>query len=100
MPTDFLLIVARALACPIRLHVLRLLGDEGMCVSAVADAAGISMSTASVHLSQLARAGLVTRVRVGRMRLYRWPRRRLHLVFGEDENVSVTEPDKCALGRR
>lgn len=83
MPIDPLLAIVTALSCPRRLHVLRLLGHGGMSVSAVALAVGVSLSTASWHLHRLVDAGLATRHRAGRERIYKWPPTRVELVVRE-----------------
>lgn len=70
--TDQLLLIAHALGHPVRLHVLRLLGEDGLGVTAVADAAGIAKATAAHHLYVLAGAGLVERVEYRNWVRYRW----------------------------
>ena len=70
--TDQLLEIAHALGRPRRLHVLRLLGERGLRVTTVADAAGIAKSTAAHHLRVLVEAGLVERVQHRGIVVYRW----------------------------
>jgi len=62
-----------ALAHPSRLAVFRLLvqgGPEGLAAGAIAEAIEIPPPTLSFHLTQLARAGLVTSRREGRSVVY------------------------------
>jgi DNA-binding transcriptional ArsR family regulator len=67
-------IVARAIACPTRLAVLRLLGEQGLSL------AGLSTSTTAHHLAVLVEAGLVTKAPRGRECIYTWSRSRWALV--------------------
>jgi DNA-binding transcriptional ArsR family regulator len=69
---DQLLVIAHALGHPVRLHVLRLVGETGMGVVAVAQAAGIAKATAHHHLGVLEAAALVERVRWKGRVFYRW----------------------------
>lgn len=77
--TDQLLLLAHALGHPVRLHVLRLLGEDGLGVTAVAEATGIAKGTAAHHLYVLAGAGLVERVEWRHCVLYRWGETRWYL---------------------
>jgi DNA-binding transcriptional ArsR family regulator len=64
--------VGRALAAPARAAMLSVLLDgREHTATRLADAAGVSASTASGHLAQLATAGLVTAAKQGRFRRYR-----------------------------
>jgi predicted transcriptional regulator len=56
---DKALAVLKALASEPRLRILTLLGDRLLNVSEVAQALGIPLSTANLHLSTLERAGLI-----------------------------------------
>ena len=69
---DQLLTIARAIACPARLELLRLIGVDGCSVSEAAERAGLATATTSHHLAILRSAGLATMKRVGRTRVYRW----------------------------
>jgi DNA-binding transcriptional ArsR family regulator len=80
---DQLLEIARAIGCPTRLYILRCLGEQGMCVSAVAEQAGVSSSTASFHLSKLIESKLAIRRRRGRHRIYAWSPTRCSLSLEE-----------------
>jgi ArsR family transcriptional regulator len=63
-----------ALAQPVRLQVFRALviaGPRGMTPSTMAQGLGISASTLSFHLKELANAGLVTHERASRNLIYR-----------------------------
>jgi len=75
-----LLILARALACPTRLFLLQLLGEDGMHLGQAAEAAGVSPATASHHLGVLVDAGLAIRQRRGRRCKYTWGPTRWALV--------------------
>jgi DNA-binding transcriptional ArsR family regulator len=74
------LVIARAVACPTRFDLLRLLGEDGMSVTNVASAMGLAPSTVSHHLSALVRAGLAVRAVRGREAIYRWSPNRWQLV--------------------
>ena len=72
---DQLLEIARALGHPVRLHLLRIVGENGMGVTAAAHAAGVTKATAWHHLQVLLDAGLVVRARArqrGGGVVYRW----------------------------
>ncbi|MBX3210747.1 MAG: winged helix-turn-helix transcriptional regulator [Labilithrix sp.] len=69
---DPLLVFARALAHPVRLRLLGMLGDHGLGVAEVARTVGVASATAHHHLAHLVRAGLVDRVQVGNRIVYRW----------------------------
>jgi DNA-binding transcriptional ArsR family regulator len=71
-----MVIVARAIASPTRLGVLRLLGERGCSLSTVARTMGLSVSTTAHHLSVLVQAGLVTKTPRGRECIYTWSRSR------------------------
>ncbi len=75
-----------ALASPKRLQILEWLKDptahfppqrdgdlvkDGVCVIFIANKLGVSQPTATTHLQELARAGLVTSKRVGQWTFYR-----------------------------
>ncbi len=63
-----------ALAHPMRLRVFRALvvvGPAGMVPGVMAQALGISSTSLSFHLKELAHAGLVTQERDGRNLIYR-----------------------------
>lgn len=78
--------VLRAIASPRRLQILEWLRDpvshfppqrdgdlvkDGVCVIFIADKLGVTQPTATAHLQELARAGLVTPKRVGQWTFYR-----------------------------
>jgi DNA-binding transcriptional ArsR family regulator len=75
VPTEALEDVARRFALlsdPTRLRVLKELHDSGeSTVSALAEAAGVSVANASQHLGRLALGGVVSRHKVGRTVVYR-----------------------------
>src|SRR5712671_3539321 len=75
-----------ALASPKRLQILEWLKDpeanfppqrdgdlvkDGVCVIFIADKLGVSQPTATAHLQELSRAGLVTSKRVGQWTFYK-----------------------------
>lgn len=63
-----------ALAQPVRLQVFRALvvaGSRGMTPSTMAEGLGISASSLSFHLKELANAGLITQERASRNLIYR-----------------------------
>jgi DNA-binding transcriptional ArsR family regulator len=78
--------VLRALASPRRLQILQWLRDpvahfppqrdgdlvkDGVCVIFIADKLGVAQPTATAHLQELARAGLVTPKRLGQWTFYK-----------------------------
>ncbi len=75
VPTEALEVVANRFALlsdPTRLRVLKELHDSGeSSVSALAEAAGISVANASQHLGRLAVGGVVARHKEGRSVVYR-----------------------------
>jgi DNA-binding transcriptional ArsR family regulator len=75
-----MVIVARAIASPTRLAVLRLLGEQGCPLTTAARLMGLSASTTAHHLAVLVDAGLVTKTPRGREAIYRWSRSRWALV--------------------
>lgn len=74
-------LVISAVACPTRLRILQLVGEQGLCVAEVASEVHTARSTASYHLSLLLRAGLVERSKRGRERVYRWGPERVPLLW-------------------
>lgn len=58
------------LGSPVRLHLVRLAADGELDVGTLAARAGVSIATASQHLSKLRLAGLVTARREGRHTIY------------------------------
>jgi DNA-binding transcriptional ArsR family regulator len=68
---DSILAIARAVACPTRLLILQIVGEDGRSVTDVAREAEVARSTACHHLGVLLRAGLLERVKRGRERVYR-----------------------------
>lgn len=76
---DRFLIIARAVACPTRFQLLRLLGEDGMSLTNVADDMGLAPSTVSHHLTVLVKAGLATKTVQGREAIYRWSQNRWQL---------------------
>lgn len=78
--TGDLLTIAQALACPVRLYLLQVLGPEGKHLSAAAADAGVSASTAHHHLDRLMKVGLAKKSYRGRRCIYRWSDTRWSLV--------------------
>jgi DNA-binding transcriptional ArsR family regulator len=79
-------VALRALASPRRLQILSWLRDpvahfppqrdgdlveDGVCVLFIADKLAVAQPTATAHLKELARAGLVTSKRVGQWTFYK-----------------------------
>ncbi len=60
----------KALAHPLRLAVIRFLGDEERCVCEIVEALGLRQPTASKHLAILHAQGLIHRRREGSRVLY------------------------------
>ncbi|HIT74863.1 MAG TPA: winged helix-turn-helix transcriptional regulator [Candidatus Avipropionibacterium avicola] len=58
------------LGTPTRLHLLALAAEGERDVSALAAGAGVSLTTASQHLSKLKLAGLISSRRDGRRQIY------------------------------
>ena len=61
----------KALADPTRLRLIKLLGDEEVCVCSCVDVLKTNQSKVSRHLAYLRRAGLVTTRRDGKWVYYR-----------------------------
>lgn len=74
----------QVLAVPTRFAIFQILGAEGMTVSAVATAVGVSAATASRHLAELRRVRLIEGHRCGREHRYRWCQDR-RLVIGFEQ---------------
>ena len=74
-----------ALAQPVRLQVFRALvvaGPLGMTPSTMAEGLGISSSSLSFHLKELANAGLITQERASRNLIYRASFDQMNAVLG------------------
>ncbi len=67
------MVFGRAVGCPVRLDLLRVLGDQGMTVTQAAVAVGVAASTAFYHFEVLIEAGLVKRKGRRRGCRYVWP---------------------------
>jgi DNA-binding transcriptional ArsR family regulator len=78
---DPLVAIGRALANPVRLELLRVLGEEGLTLSQAAELVQVARSTAHFHYSVLLQAGLV--MKKGRRRgcRYHWPTNRMFIGF-------------------
>ncbi len=57
--------LAKSLAAPTRIAILRAIAERALCVDAIARHAGITPSAASQHLRRLAAVGLVAGERLG-----------------------------------
>jgi DNA-binding transcriptional ArsR family regulator len=79
----------RALAAPIRLAIIVLLGDTERCVHELVDALGAPQPLVSQHLKTLRAAGLVATRRRGREMVYRLA----------DEHVATIARDTLAHAR-
>jgi len=83
-----------ALAQPVRLQVFRALviaGPRGMTPTTMAEGLGISPSSLSFHLKELAHAGLVTQERASRNLIYR-------AAFGQMNAVLGYLTENCCAG--
>jgi DNA-binding transcriptional ArsR family regulator len=60
---EHVVIVARAIAHPVRLAMYRMLGERGQSLTAMARAFGLSQSGAHHHLDVLRRAQMIVSVR-------------------------------------
>jgi len=91
-------VFGRAVGCPVRLDLLRVLGDQGMTVTQAAAAIGVAPSTAFYHYEVLVEAGLVKRKGRRRGCRYVWPDhtwdlvRRQRKVMPEKSNELTLEP--------
>lgn len=97
-----------ALAQPTRLQLFRALivtGRRGMTPSTMSEGLGISASTLSFHLKELANAGLVTQERASRNLIYRAAFDRMNAVLqyltenccqGEECAADATAKASCA----
>ncbi len=81
MPHPSILTIGRALSSETRVFVLQVAGAEGMDVTRIAAAAGISTGTACFHLALLVQAGLLVRRRRGRRSVYSWGPTRCSIRF-------------------
>jgi DNA-binding transcriptional ArsR family regulator len=91
MSMDRVIVVARAIAHPVRLAMYRALGERGQSLSAVARAFGLSPAGAHHHLDVLRRSQMVGKRYVGRRAIYAWTKNRWSLVreFGPVEPSAV-----------
>jgi DNA-binding transcriptional ArsR family regulator len=69
---DRVLELARAVAVPSRLHLLRSLGETGLSITEAASVTQLATSTTHHHLKVLVQAGLASRRRRGRQVIHRW----------------------------
>jgi DNA-binding transcriptional ArsR family regulator len=96
--TEDVATLGRLLAAPARAAMLDALFDgRAWSVRALAEAAGISPSTASEHLHQLARGGLVSSIRDGRYRRYRIASDEIAAAL---ESLSTLAPLRASTGLR
>ena len=79
-------IISKAISCPTRMVLLGLIGPAGCTVTEAAEAAEVTVSTASHHLRHLVGAGLARMQRRGRTHVYRWSKDRWYLVCRPVEN--------------
>lgn len=63
--------VAKALGHPARLRILAMLEGRSLCVCQMTSMLGVAFSTASGHLGELRRAGLVVEDKQGKLVYYR-----------------------------
>jgi DNA-binding transcriptional ArsR family regulator len=91
---EHVVIVARAIAHPVRLAMYRALGERGQSLSAMARAFGVSVAGAHHHLDVLRRAQMIRRRYVGRQAIYAWTKNRWSLV----RECGPAEPSAVAEG--
>lgn len=70
--------VAKALADPTRIRILKLLEHGELCVCQITAVLGLAPATASKHLAALKVAGLLQQRRDGKWVYYRWAERALN----------------------
>ena len=70
--------VAKAIADPSRVRILKLLEDGELCVCQITTVLDMAASTASKHLSDLKKAGLVQQRRDGKWIYYRLAERQMN----------------------
>ncbi len=80
-PLDFL-VTASAVADPTRWRMLSMLHGGPLCVSQLADRAGVTPSAVSYHVRRLGDAGLVVTHREGRRTVVRRVERRWQTIVG------------------
>ena len=80
---DQFVLFGHAIGCPLRLALLRVLGEDGLTLTQAADVVGVAPSTAFYHFSVLMGAGLVKRKGRRRGSRYTWPEKRWELVCRE-----------------
>ncbi len=85
-----LVIISRAISCPTRASILGMLGPEGRTVTQAAEAAQVTVSTASYHLHRLLGAGLAQVKRRGRSHVYGWGKNRWYLMCQEADEETGT----------
>lgn len=90
---DEVLEVARLLACPARLWVLRALAERALGVVEIAQAVGIAPSTAHRHLGLLEDAGMIRGRRCGRRRVFRLARRKWFVAMDDSPSGSTVGED-------
>jgi ArsR family transcriptional regulator len=95
-----------ALAQPFRLQIFRALvvaGQQGLTPGTIAEGLGISPSSLSFHLKELANAGLVTQERASRNLIYRAAYDRMNSLLGyltanccQGAECAVAQPESCS----
>lgn len=68
---DAAALMLRALAHPVRMRIVSLLGDGELCVKRLEEILGIPQPSVSQHLTRLRRAGLIMSERRGHLVCYR-----------------------------
>jgi len=95
---DELVVFGRAVGCPVRIALLRVLGNDGLTATQAAAVVGVAPSTAHYHYKVLIEAGLVTKRGRRRGCRYMWPAhtwdlvRRKRKVMAEGPNELNLEP--------
>ncbi len=75
-----LVAISKATACPTRVFLLGVIGPTGCTVSEAAEAAGVTVATASYHLRRLVDVGLARMARHGRTHVYKWGKDRWYFM--------------------
>jgi len=63
--------ILRALAHPVRVEIVRLLGDGELCVKRIEEILGVPQPSVSQHLARLRYAGIIESERRGHLVCYR-----------------------------
>ena len=87
--------VLRAIFDPTRFQLLKLMGEHGYCVSALALKCSLSEPAVSQHLKILREAGLVSGIKKGYYTHYRIEKEALQAVRDELDALVASIPSPC-----